>query len=94
MEIVQMNDNKPVGIRGSLEKFTDEEMSSVEFVKPLVDEIRKEVVAPAVDLTSPESAREAFISLQETARKLEQYQSRVGQLKGLLEQEKIDIESH
>ena len=70
---------------------TDSGMSAVEFVRPLTAEIQTEVIAPAVDLSSPEAAHQSLEDIQATMEQLEGYHKRVKQLQALLEQEKLDL---
>ena len=71
---------------------TDTKTSAVEFVRPLIAEVHKEITTPDVDLSSPEKAANSLKELEATMEKLNQFRSRVGQLKPLLEQERYDLE--
>ena len=72
---------------------SDSKASAVEFVRPLLAEIEREIGAPEVDLLSSEAAAWSLQEIQETMRQLESFKGRVSQLKPLLEQEKLDLDS-
>lgn len=86
-------DKSKNGLRGQIEKSygDDTTLHPEDFVRPLVEEISVEVVAPKIDLRTAESARASIEVLRESARQLQEYQEKIHRLRPLLEQRRFEL---
>lgn len=64
-----------------------------DFIRPLAEEIQKEVQAPKIDLRTQASARESLVEIAAVSKKLEQYRNRIDKLRPLLEQRRFELEN-